>query len=273
MTEILHREHLRADCGACAALCCVAPHFEVSADFPIHKPAGTACPNLTVDDRCRVHDHLREEGFAGCAAFDCFGAGQRTTSAFGGRTWRTDRAVAPAMFGVFAALRLLHEILWYLDEAIDRLPDGPLREEVRELQGQTHTLAAAQPENLTTLDVPGHQQRAGEILLRVSHALRRRPRPGTSLRGADLAGRGYDGADLRGADLRGARLIRTDLRGADLRQADLLGADLRGADLRGANLSDAIFLTQTQVQAAIGDSRTSLPPILSRPPHWCVRGP
>jgi hypothetical protein len=273
MTEILKRQHLRADCNACAALCCVAPQFEVSADFPIRKPAGTACPHLAGDDRCRIHDHLREEGFSGCAAFDCFGAGQRTTQLFGGRTWRTDRTVAPPMFGVFAALRLLHEILWYLDEAIERLSGGTLRDEVRELQAQTHAMAAAPPEMLTSLNVSGHQERAGVVLDRVSQALRADLGPGISLRGADLAGRHYAGADLRGADLRGAWLIRADFRGADLRRADLLGADLRGADLRGTNLSDAIFLTRAQVQAAIGDSHTSLPSILSRPPHWSARGP
>ena len=132
MSDVHDRAELRADCTACVALCCVAPPFQVSADFPIHKPAGTACPNLTTEYRCGIHDRLREDGFHGCATFDCFGAGPRATRAFGERTWRSDPADAPTLFAVFGVLRLLHEILWYLAEAVDRLPDGALRAEADE---------------------------------------------------------------------------------------------------------------------------------------------
>jgi hypothetical protein len=76
------------------------------------------------------------------------------------------------------------------------------------------------------------------------------------------------GADLRGADLRGALLIGADLRAADLRGADVIGADLRGANLAGADLSTALFLIQSQLDAASGDATTKLPPRLTRPAHW-----
>ncbi len=139
------RADLRADCESCAALCCVAPRFEVSADFPIHKPAGEACPNLTSDYRCGIHDDLRQKGFLGCAAFDCFGAGPRTTRAFGARTWRTNPAIAQPMFRSFGVLRLLHEILWYLEEASDRFPEGAMRDEVRRLRLRTQNAARSEP--------------------------------------------------------------------------------------------------------------------------------
>ncbi len=262
------RQDLRADCGACTALCCVAPTFAVSADFPINKPAGTACPNLSLDYRCGIHDRLRDAGFAGCAAFDCFGAGQRTTRAFGGRSWRTDPGVAEDMFRVFGVLRPLHEILWYLEEACDRLPAGDLRRQARRKRRHIQRLAGAPPGALIVLDVAAPRAEVGPLLERVSRALRGDAPTGADLRGADLAGRRLGQADLRRADLRRACLIRTDLQGADLRLADLLGADLRGADLRAANLVDAIFLTQSQVQAAVGDGRTALPAVLTRPEHW-----
>ncbi len=54
----------------------------------------------------------------------------------------------------------------------------------------------------------------------------------------------------------------------NLRQADLIGADLRDADLRGADLTGALFLTQSQVNAARGDRATKLPPSVTRPSHW-----
>jgi hypothetical protein len=246
----------------------VAPAFVVSADFPINKRAGTACPNLTLEHRCGIHDRLRQAGFAGCAAFDCFGAGQRTTRAFGQKTWRTDPDVAEDMFQAFGVLRALHEILWYLEEACDRLPDGDLRQEAYRRRQQIQRLAESPPDALIVLDVAAHQSEAGRLLERVSRVLRGETPNGGDLRGADLAGRALGHADLRRANLRRACLIRADLRGADLGLADLLGADLRGTDLRAANLSDAIFLSQTQVQAAVGDARTTLPAVLTRPEHW-----
>lgn len=124
------RADLRADCARCVGLCCVAPAFAASADFAMDKPAGRACPNLGADFGCRIHDGLRNRGFAGCAVFDCFGAGQHVTQVtFGGGDWRADPAVATSMFAVFPVMRQLKELLWHLAEALTRLPDGPPREE------------------------------------------------------------------------------------------------------------------------------------------------
>ena len=115
-------------------------------------------------------------------------------------------------FAVFGVLRLLHEILWYLSEAVDRLPDGALEKgEPAGCAGGWNTPPAAPPENLVDLDVATHQSDAGVLFERVSHALRQDPQIGVAWRGSDLAGRRLQGADLRRADLRGACLIRADL--------------------------------------------------------------
>ena len=50
--------------------------------------------------------------------------------------------------------------------------------------------------------------------------------------------------------------------------AILTGADLRGADIKGADLTGSIFLVQSQVDAAKGDSETTLPASLTHPGHW-----
>ena len=63
-------------------------------------------------------------------------------------------------------------------------------------------------------------------------------------------------------------LIGADLRRADLRKADLAGADLRGANLGGADLRGALFVTQSQLEAASGDRATLLSPSRARPAHW-----
>jgi hypothetical protein len=264
VTEAIdERARLRADCSRCAGLCCVAPAFAASADFAIDKPAAVPCPNLREDFRCGIHAQLRERGFPGCTVFDCFGAGQRITQeTFGGRAWREEPELAAAQFAVLTVMRQLHEALWYLTEA-ESLAPGP---EVRNLRDLTDRLATGSPEDLAALDVRAHRTTVGELLGRVSERART-PR-GPDLRNKDLIGADLRRRRLRNASLRGAYLIGADLRGVDLGTADLLGADLRGADVRGADLAGCLFLTQPQVEAAVGDASTRIPAVLTRPAHW-----
>ena len=267
------RAHLRAACGDCFGLCCVAPAFTASSDFAIDKPAGHPCPNLRTDFRCGIHGELRPRGFAGCTVFDCLGAGQRISQVtFDGRDWRTSPELARPMFDVFPVMRQLHELLWYLTEAAGLPAAVPMRAELAAALADTERLAAGSPAQLMAVDVPGQRERVNGLLLRASELVRA-GRRALDRRGADLIGARLRGADLRGANLRGAYLIGADLRGADLRIADLIGADLRGADLGGANLTGSIFLTQAQVDAARGDLATVLPDTVTRPGHWVAAAP
>lgn len=276
---------LRADCESCFALCCVAPAFSASADFAIDKKAGHACPNLQPDFRCGIHTSLRQQGFRGCTIYDCFGAGQQVSQVtFGGQDWRQAPRTAKQMFEVFPIVRDLHELLWYLTEALTRQPAGRLHGELRDALDRTEGLTRLSPDEVVALDVTAHRQDVNALLRRASElvradALSTAEAAGSEVSaeaggqridrsGADLIGRDLRGADLRGANLRGAYLIGADLSGADLRLADLIGADFRGADLSGADLTDSIFLTQSQLDAAKGDPDTRLPPSLSHPTHW-----
>ncbi len=109
---------LRADCTRCAALCCVALPFDRGPMFGFDKPAGSACRHLGADNRCAIHSGLRARGFAGCAAYDCLGAGQRVTQEIlPGRSWRESPAAARAMFDAFRAMRQVHELLLLLRTA------------------------------------------------------------------------------------------------------------------------------------------------------------
>jgi hypothetical protein len=278
-------DDLAADCARCAGLCCVVPAFTRSADFAISKPAGQPCPNLGPDSRCAIHAGLRDRGFGGCAAYDCFGAGQQTVQVtFGGRDWRSSPGLAAEMFAAFGVLRPLNELRWHLAQAAELLsPGGPagslsatggIREELcvalRAAQGH----ASGTPEMLTKLDITAHREAVSDLLRRVSAAVRTAFAPGgQDLRGADLAGADLRATALRGASLRGALLIGADLSGADLAWADLTGADLRGARVGGADLSGALFLSRNQAGSANGDARTSLPAALPRPAHWIERAP
>lgn len=264
------RPNLLADCGSCFGLCCVALPFAASKDFAVDKKAGQPCVNLRSDSRCGIHTRLRDKGFRGCTVYECFGAGQRVSQVtFGGRDWREDPAAARRMFAVFPVMRQLHELLWYLSEALTAGPARTLHGELRAALEATERLTASDPEALLELDVAAHRAGVNELLLRTSELVRAGVRKKRKEhRGADLMGARLKGADLRGANLRGALLIAADLRGADLRTADLIGADFRDADLRGADLTGALFLTQSQLDAARGDAATVLPASLARPSHW-----
>src|SRR5262249_25566570 len=160
----------------------------------------------------------------------------------------------------------LHELLWYLAEALTLQPARSLHAELRRALDETELLTEGSPETLMELDMNAYRRGVSALLLRASGLARagvRRKR--VEFGGADLAGKKFSSAGLRGANLRGACLIGADLSGADLSLADLIGADLRGADLRAAELAASIFLTQFQVNAANGDLNTRIPASLSRP--------
>jgi uncharacterized protein YjbI with pentapeptide repeats len=260
---------LAADCANCFGLCCVVPAFSAGADFAIDKAAGVACPNLAADFRCSIHPRLRQEGFAGCAVYDCFGAGQQVSQAtFGGQDWQRVPETAEQMYEVFPIVRALHELLWYLTEALTLQPAGPIHGELRVGFDETERLANGGPDALLALDLAAHRDGVNALLMRASDLVRAAVPARQNHRGADLIGAKLHGADLRGANLRGARLIAADLGAADLRRADVIGADFRAADLGGADLTDILFLTQSQLNAARGDRHTRLPSSLVRPSHW-----
>ncbi|WP_460446700.1 pentapeptide repeat-containing protein [Angustibacter aerolatus] len=255
------RQELRADCARCAGLCCVAPAFTASADFAIDKPAGRPCPNLLADSRCGIHDVLPQRGFRGCVTFDCLGAGQATVQrTFGGRDWRESPELARSVFAAFGVLRGLHELRWYLVDALAAPGAAAVHDDLAAELERLESLCDRRPEELTAIDSVAEQQRVAPLLARATSLVHGR-RPGPDLRGADLAGRDLRRTTLRRAVLRGALLLGAALLGVDLEGADLVGADLRGADLRGADLRHALFLNPMQLAAARTDATT-------RPPGW-----
>jgi len=246
----------------------VALPFGQSADFAFSKAVGEPCRKLREDFGCGIHATLRTDGFRGCTVYDCFGAGQHVAQeTYGGRDWRSHPETAWQMYSVFAVVRVLHELLWYLHEAMSLPAATSMYDELRRAAAETESLTTRGPDELEVYDVSPHRQGVAGLLRRAS-TLAREDQPGRDLAGAELNGAKLAGARLRGASLRSAFLIGADLRDADLRLADLIGADLRDADLAGADLGTALFLTQPQVNSAKGDGRTKIPAVLTRPGHW-----
>lgn len=111
---------LVADCDHCDALCCTQLAFDASPAFAFSKPAGVPCPNLRAN-RCSIHARLAARGFAGCAAYDCHGAGQRATALFARCAEAGHPLTDREKHDVFASLRELHEAMWILD-TVGELP-------------------------------------------------------------------------------------------------------------------------------------------------------
>lgn len=271
------RNDLRADCEKCFGLCCVALPYAKSADFPFNKDGGTPCRNLQSNYLCGIHKYLRNKGFRGCVAYDCFGAGQKVSQVtYEGNEWRNSSAIAKEMFEVFPIMQQLHEILWYLHEALILEATQSIHKDLQVAIEETESLTNKSPSFIQKINVSEHRAKVNQLLIQTSELVRAKVQNKKNQkkigRGIELIGAKLRGANLQGANLRGALLIAADLREADLRMADLIGADFRDADLSGANLTGSIFLTQAQVNAAKGDKYTRLPLSLTTPAHWKNKG-
>lgn len=270
------RGSLKADCSNCFGLCCIALNIVASSDFPINKPAGTACPNLQNNFQCKIHKNLRDKGFKGCTVFDCLGAGQKVSQdTFSGQSWQEHPEIAKKMFSVFPLMEQLYEMIAFIAEAltynISHSLQNQLNKQLEKLQGLTDLDA----DSLLSLDMVSCRFPVNELLLETSEYIRSELsskvfmiKKGKQCRGVDWVGKNLKGKDLRTTDLRGAYLIAADLRNSDLRGVDFIGADLRDANLSGANLSTSMFLTQMQINSAKGNAKTILPAHIQPPPHW-----
>jgi hypothetical protein len=128
-----YRLELRADCARCQELCCVSLPFDRSDSFAFDKPANAPCHHLRPGGGCRIHGQLLAQRQAGCAAYDCYGAGQAITQKlFAGVSWRDQPATEVAMFEAFRRLKRVNELRLLLHEA-SRLALSPLREDERAL--------------------------------------------------------------------------------------------------------------------------------------------
>ncbi|MGL4109859.1 pentapeptide repeat-containing protein [Clostridium sp. LP20] len=271
-------ENLRVDCEKCFGFCCVALYFSASEGFPTNKDAGKPCINLQPDFKCTVHKSLRDKGLKGCMAYDCFGSGQKVAQVtYGGKDWRGNPEISKEMFEIFLIMRQLHEMLWYLKEALSIPQDNLVQNKIINIIDETIRLTDLDPDSLIKLDLVAHRNNVNLLLAMTSEAVRSKERRGKKSnlnRKKIIAGRlnliglNLKKVNLRGEDLRGALLIATDLRDVDLSGADLIGADMRDTDIRGANLSRSIFITQAQINGAKGDSNTRLPISIVRPSHW-----
>ena len=267
--------HLRPTCEKCFGLCCVALFFSEQDGFPIDKNAGTPCPHLESNFHCDTYDSLETLGLKGCISYDCFGAGQRVSQiTFCGKSWSVEHSLAQTMFEVFPIMRQLHEMCWYLTEALTLKQSLSIHSELNALLCETESVARYDALSLLAFDLTTHRTKVNTLLRETSEYVRSDAyhNAANSVKKSqtitDLAGKDLRRDDLRYADFRGVCLIAVNLEGVDLTGVNFIGADLRDANLKGANLSKSFFLTQFQINTAKGDLNTQLPLMLNRPKQW-----
>ena len=137
----------RSDCSRCAALCCIAFPAESGEGFAATKDAGQPCPRLGPDARCTIYDRRKEEGFAGCIGFECFGAGQFVTSRHGGTSdWQADDKRLARMASHFLAIRRAFELLWLARHAQDSSVGQSARSDAQAIEAELVELILYQDE-------------------------------------------------------------------------------------------------------------------------------
>lgn len=261
---------LKIDCRKCSGLCCTALYFSKSEGFPNDKPAGKPCTNLMSDFSCAVHKKLMQYNLKGCMAFDCLGAGQKVTSdIYGGVSWKQRPEAASEIFQVFLAVWQLHQMVWYLAEAAAVIPAEKLAEDIDALITEYKNMTALPPDQILQIDIEEYRTRVNLILKKAGELTANSIAPGkNTVRRSDNMGKNFKKANLDGQDLSMSLLIAANLEGCSLFGTNFLGADMRDTNIRNADLSESLFLTQAQVNAAQGNVNTKLPKTLCRPKSW-----
>ena len=256
---------LQIDCKKCSGLCCVALYCMKSDGFPENKQAGVPCKHLTTDFCCDIHPLLAAKKMKGCLAYDCFGAGQKVTqSCYDNEDWKTNPDKADEIFRVFMKVFQLHQIAWYLLEALSLVSDDRTKDEIDALLAENIQMTATT--EILVIDIASYKMRADQALKKVSDQVAADSSDGTN--GKDYFGKNFKGANLDGRDFSMALMIAANLKGCSLKKTNFLGADMRDANIKDTDLSGCVFLTQMQINAAQGNAKTKLPANLSRPFSW-----
>lgn len=260
---------LFSQCEKCCGLCCVALYFSKSEGFPEDKMPGKPCMHLLSDFRCRLHSSLEKEGLKGCMSFDCFGAGSHVTQVnFKNKNWQSHPEIAEEMYATYLGIHQYHQMLWYLIESASIVEDAALAKEIDALIAENEKITALDAQAFLGFDRSPHRQEVNGVLKRVCALMKDKFPLSAEERVVDFMGYDLSKQDLSGRDFSFTLMVAANLKDSNLLGVNLLGTDLRDANLCDADLSEALFLTQMQVNAAKGNKNTKLPPRIMRPKAW-----
>lgn len=262
------RKNLKIDCKKCSGLCCVALYCTKTDGFPANKEAGIPCKHLDSDFSCKIHSRLADNNYKGCLAYDCFGAGQRTTQLYlSDGTWETNSEQKDKLFQVFIIVYQLHQMLWYLVEAFTLTSDELLKSTIDLLISENEQMLQQPMDHIAMLDLSEYRSNVNIVLKQISTDISAND-TSSQIHGLNYLGKNFKKANLDRKNFSMSLMIAANLSGCSLKNTNFLGADLRDANIRNADLSKSIFLTQMQINSAIGNSNTKIPIYLTRPATW-----
>ena len=259
---------LKIDCKKCSGLCCVALYCTKTDGFPANKEAGTPCKHLDSDFCCKIHSRLADKNYKGCLAYDCFGAGQRTTQLYlQDGTWKASSEQKGKLFQIFMIVYQLHQMLWYLVEAFTLTSDELLKSTIDLLISESEQMVQQPMDHIAMLDLSEYRLNVNNVLKQISTDISSND-TSNQFHGLNYLGRNFKKANLDKKNFSMSFMIAANLSGCSLWKTNFLGADLRDANIKNADLSNSIFLTQMQINSAIGNSNTKIPINLTRPATW-----
>jgi hypothetical protein len=260
-------KNLQIDCEKCSGLCCVTLYCMKTDGFPANKEAGKPCMHLMPDFRCAIHSNLASKNMKGCMAYDCFGAGQKTTQLYQDKgTWKANPKLANEIYEVFMIVFQLHQMLWYIVEAYSLTFDESLKSTIDALISENEHMTQQSPDYILHLDINKYRLKVNEVLKQVTNAIS--VEDSGKIRNTNYLGKNFRRENLDGRDFSMCLMIAANLEGCSLKRANFLGADLRDANVKNTDLSASVFLTQMQINAAKGNLNTKIPNNLSRPSTW-----
>jgi uncharacterized protein YjbI with pentapeptide repeats len=259
--------YLTIDCENCSGLCCVALFCAKTEGFPADKIGGKPCQNLRSDFRCKIHSKLVQSKMKGCLAYDCFGAGQKVTQkCYQNANWQTAPEQANQIFDVFLTIFQLHQMLWYLIEASSFNLGEIICTTIDELIHENEQMTELLPHEILNLDIEVYRLKVNGILKEVSKRIGAPSAKDGQIK--DFFGKNFNGVNLDGKDFSMALMIAANLEGCSLKDTNFLGADMRDANIMNTDLSKSVFLTQMQINATKGNSKTKIPANLTYPIAW-----
>ena len=263
-------QKMQINCKACSGICCVALYYAKSEGFPCDKAPGEVCRYLAKDFKCEIHEGLEKKHLKGCMAYDCFGAGQFVMETFYKETnWRKEPAIKKQLFETFLKVEQLFQMKNYLLQTAAMAPARALRGEVERLLRENEALILSAQTLSDHEAIEAHRDKVNCCIQKASdavhQALHQKPR---KIVPRQYLGKNFKRADLTGKDFTVSLLIAANLEGCKLVGANFLGADMRDTNIKNTDLSESLYLSQGQINAAKGNKATKLPSWLTRPLSW-----
>ena len=253
-------QSVTSDCTKCFGLCCIALFFSKMDGFPCNKEAGEFCLYLQENYRCDIHKQLAKKKLSGCIGYDCFGAGNYVVQKwYLNELWISEEKVQRQMFAVFIVVTKLLQIRFYLIEACN--VNSKYQKQVEQLLEENDTLIKQDVKQILLIDTNLYREKVNETLKQIVISLGLKKEQ-------QYIGKSYRNKDMRNYDFSAKLLLRTDFTNAALEGSSFLAADTRDANFSNCDLRKVLFLSQSQVNCAIGNKNTKLPTHLVSPVTW-----